>query len=100
MAHALLLVIRHINGGRAEDQQGRRKKEIPYFEAVAYSASHAGLESADVELYEFIAYLKKQPEFKFEWVQEVYRNTEKLLSEDKRPLLNDWEQDTKKALKL
>ncbi|MDN3583992.1 hypothetical protein [Mucilaginibacter flavus] len=80
--------------------KSNKKKEIPFFEAVSYSAVYGELAISDEELNGFISYLKKQKEIKFDWVQEVYHNTEKLLAGNRKEILAGWEMETRKALKL
>lgn len=77
-----------------------KKNTLPFFEAVAYSAAYAELKVADKELKDLISYIEKKENTKIDWVNEVYRNTEVLLMGDRSSILLEWEEHTRKALKI
>jgi len=77
-----------------------KKNTIRFFEAVSYSAAYAKLEVGDEELKSFLSFLKKQEEMKLDWVKKIYINTEKLIQGNRKDIFDDWESETRKALKL
>ncbi len=78
-----------------------KKKTIRHFEAVAYSAAYSNLNIANDTLTDFLSFLRKREEMKLDWVKQIYFNTEKLLEGgNPKSILNDWEIETRVALKL
>jgi len=76
------------------------KKTFRFFEAVSYSAAYAELTDATNLLKDCLSFIKKKEDMSYEYIQEVYNNTEKLLNGDRKAILNEWETETRKALKL
>lgn len=83
-----------------EFYKDERKNSIRHFEAVAYSAAYSEQKTANEMLLDFLSFLGKKEEKNFDWVKEIYTNTEKLLEGNRKDILNKWEMQTRTALKL
>lgn len=78
-----------------------KKNTFRYFEAVAYSLAYSGSKRADKELKNLLAYIRKKEDLSGQLVSQTYNNTERLLwSDDRKAVLDEWEQYTRTELKI
>ncbi|MGN8069119.1 hypothetical protein [Mucilaginibacter sp. SG564] len=78
-----------------------KKNTFRYFEAVAYSLAYSGSKRADKELKNLLAYIRKNEDLSGQHVSQTYNNTERLLwSDDRKAVLDEWEQYTRTELKI
>ncbi|MDN3583990.1 hypothetical protein [Mucilaginibacter flavus] len=77
-----------------------RKNTFRFFEAVSYSSAYAGLPDSTEILKDCLSFIKRKEDLNNSYVQEVYHNTEKLLDGNRKAILDEWEMETRKALKL
>ena len=77
-----------------------RKNSFRFFEAVSYSAAYAELAGADDDLKDCLSFIKNKEDMGNIYVKQVYSNTEKLFAGNRKIILNEWETETRKALKL
>lgn len=91
-----------INNAADFYQYYKRDKKITvrHFQAVAYSCAYSKLKNAREELEDLLTYIRKREDVKIEWVKQIYDNTEYLLKGDASVILKEWEQETRKTLKL
>jgi len=93
-----------INNAESFYQYYKKDKKASFrnFEAIAYSASaaYAGLKNAKEELNDLMVFLKKKEDLNNEWVNEVYKNTEKLLNGDMSAIFQEWESQNRITLKI
>ena len=78
-----------------------KKNTFRYFEAVAYSLAYSGSKRADKELKNLLAYIRKNEDLSGQLVSQTYNNTERLFwSDDRKAVLDEWEQYTRTELKV
>ncbi len=71
-----------------------------FYEAVAYSATYAKIDGYKKLLDNFISFLEKSEDFKFDWAKEIYKNTKLLLEDGGEEYLKKWEVVTRGNLGL
>ncbi len=77
-----------------------RKNSFRFFEVVSYSAAYAELAGADDDLKDCLSFIRNKEDMSNNYVRQVYSNTEKLFAGNRKIILNEWETETRKALKL
>jgi hypothetical protein len=78
-----------------------KKISLAHFQAVAYSAAYAALPSADNELRELLKYISSKEDLRVPETKDLYSKIELLFKTiDRKVIFQEWEEQTRKAIKI